>query len=213
MKLRVTSFLFDLGSVIVDVDPQKTIDAFHTIFTPPQREKLGCFTGEALAGDYVAGFLNDYQVGHISTDQFLQFIRDFCYADVSDETIIDAWLRMLVGISDEVERLLQNIHRCGLKIYILSNINELHVNWLKNNAPILDLAEKCFFSNEIHLAKPDKACYEYVLAHSDIVPQETLYVDDLPQNIEAGKIFGFQTLLARDKSWMTDIEKILHSIE
>ena len=49
------------------------------------------------------------------------------------------------------------------------------------------------------LAKPDKAIFLKMIKDSGIVPEETLYIDDSPANIEAGKALGLHTVLYNPK--------------
>ena len=99
------------------------------------------------------------------------------------------------------------LKKAGYHIYILSNINEDHVHWTLEHFREWGIEvgrdiDQVFFSNEMHLAKPDIRCYEQVIRSTGINPAETLYIDDLPQNIEAGKRVGFITLQALGDAWL-----------
>ena len=213
VKESFTTFLFDLGSVLIDIDPQATIDSLQYLFEPTYvHSSVDIFSGEALNGGYASDFLNKYQLGKISTRQFINHIKSYCKPGTTDDDIISAWMKMMIGMDGQTSKFLQDVSAGGFEIYILSNINELHVEWIRRNIPQLEVAKQCFFSNEMHLAKPDKECYEFVLSHTPIIPQQTLYFDDLSPNIEMGEKIGFKSVQVYDKSWISQAYEILNTL-
>ena len=206
----IKNILFDLGNVLIDVDIRKTLRAFGTLregigdrlqATDNRREGdrlMGESNTIITAGDLIgageSGLVAKYQVGEISTDDFVDEILSVCKPGTTRQDVIDAWMAMLVGIPKARKQRLLELHKTGYKLYVLSNINELHVDWTKEQLKDIPF-EQMFFSNEIHLAKPDARCYEQVIRETGIKPEETLYIDDLPVNIEAGKNVGFECFL------------------
>lgn len=55
--------------------------------------------------------------------------------------------------------------------------------------------DKVFLSNDMHLAKPSKSSYEYVVQHLKVKPYEALMVDDRVENIVAAKKAGLQGIV------------------
>jgi putative hydrolase of the HAD superfamily len=49
-----------------------------------------------------------------------------------------------------------------------------------------------YFSHLIRLRKPETAIYEYVLADAEILPEETLFFDDIAINIAAANALGIR---------------------
>ena len=162
-------------------------------------------TAGDLIGAGESGLVAKYQVGEISTDEFINAILTICKPGTTRQDVIDAWMAMLVGIPEARYRKLMDLHKQGYKLYVLSNINELHVDWTREQLKDIPF-EQMFFSNEIHLAKPDARCYEMVIRETGIKPEETLYIDDLPANMEAGKNVGFECFLNdRADKWVEHI--------
>ena len=50
-----------------------------------------------------------------------------------------------------------------------------------------DYFEETFLSYEMHLAKPDKAIFEKVLQDANLLPEETLFIDDSEANCKAAE--------------------------
>ena len=53
--------------------------------------------------------------------------------------------------------------------------------------------EHAVFSHEVGAMKPDDRIYEHALNAHQLDPAKTLYIDDLPENIAAGKRFGLRS--------------------
>lgn len=206
---RSKNILFDLGGVLIDLDVRRTLDAFHALLPPSLDLHTASLTANSLLGGHDSELIDRYQTGDISTDEFIRTILSVCRPGTTAEQVREAWFAMLIGISPERKQLLRWLHEQGYPIYVLSNINEMHVEWTLLHCPELQCAQRLLFSNEIHLAKPDPRCYELVLRETGIRPEETIYIDDLPANIEAGQSFGFQTLLADTPSWPDQLQQIL----
>lgn len=195
----IKNVLFDLGNVLIDIDIHRTLRAFRQIHAQFDKEEQRDAANTIIsAGDLIGAgeseLVAKYQVGEISTDKFVEGILSFCKPGTTRQEVVDAWMAMLVGIPKARYQKLLELHKAGYKLYVLSNINALHAEWTREqikNVPF----EQVFFSNEMHLAKPDIRCYEQVIRETGIKPEETLYIDDIPANIEAGRKLGLQCFL------------------
>ena len=86
------------------------------------------------------------------------------------------------------------------KVYLLSNLYDSAwrhtLRVIEEHGYSLDRCfDVAFFSQQIHMAKPDPKIYHYVFEQTGIDPTETLYFDDSRENIESGKALGLHTCL------------------
>ena len=59
-------------------------------------------------------------------------------------------------------------------------------------------------------SKPGDEIYKKMLATGEMIPEETLFVDDGARNVEAAEALGIKTLKAiNGKSWREELESIL----
>lgn len=73
-----------------------------------------------------------------------------------------------------------------------------------------DYFEKMYLSYEMKLAKPDIRIFEKVLENSSLVPEETLFVDDSPVNLEAAQKLGIKTaLMLQENDLKRDLKPFL----
>jgi len=191
------NLLFDMGGVLIDIDVQRSLDAFAGLM----REN-SLVTAEGLAGGHTSELIDQYQIGAISSDEFVETLLGQCKPGTTRQQIEDAWNAMVVTMSEEKKQLLHELIQRGKNVYVLSNTNDIHIQFTLAKWPELKQAKHLFFSHEIGMSKPDPRCYELVIKETGIQPEETVYVDDLLPNIEAGRKFGFQCLHAMDDSWM-----------
>jgi epoxide hydrolase-like predicted phosphatase len=54
--------------------------------------------------------------------------------------------------------------------------------------------DRVFVSNELHLAKPDKKAYQYVLKQLKVKPEESIMVDDRIENLRPAKALGMNVI-------------------
>ena len=117
---------------------------------------------------------------------------------ISKQDIIDIWNYVLVEFPKYKLEFLQNLHnQNNYKLILLSNTNELHMEWVKNKVPFYvefkNCFEKFYLSHEINLRKPDKEIFEFVLNENKLIPSETLFIDDTKENTDAANQIGFHT--------------------
>ena len=93
------------------------------------------------------------------------------------------------------------------RIFLLSNSNEIHYHHYLHDFRIKsgfqdfdDLFEKSYFSFQIHLSKPGKEVFNFVLKESRLDPARTLFIDDTLRHIETARILGIN-------GYYLDIEK------
>ncbi len=204
--------IFDLGHVLVDIDPKRSLKAFGQLVERKEdNAQTSLITADGLLGGHSSKLIDLYQIGEITTDQFCGKILQYCKKGVTKEQIIEAWLAMLLPVQQRKRELLLHLHERNIPFYILSNINDTHVDWVYQNLPEINLSSGIFFSNEIHIAKPDLRAYQLLIEKTGINPQETLYIDDLQPNIDGGQQVGLQTLLAPDdEAWISKVEELIN---
>jgi len=184
----IKNIIFDLGGVILDIDVLKTINGFKRI-------GLGVISNASIAHSSFP-FLEKYETGKISTEEFRDELRKAASIEVTDEVIDAVWNDMLIGIEPEKIDLLIRL-RSQFRLILLSNTNAMHEvvynNMLKEISGIDNLKElfdDLYYSHTIHMRKPDREIFEYVLRTSRLVPKETLYIDDSNMHIESAAKLG-----------------------
>ena len=189
MLNEIRNIIFDLGGVLLNIDPKKTIDAFG---------KLGM---EQLVGD--KGLSYDHEIfylmeqGRITSDEFRQGVLELLPTQVSFQEIDDAWTAMLLDFPKIRVELVKNL-RNDFKIYLFSNTNAIHVEKFhsifrkQHGFEVSTLFDKDFYSNEIGYRKPSPESFKEIIRLSGINPEESLFIDDSFQNVESAITSGLK---------------------
>lgn len=181
--------IFDLGNVLVRLDTPACIEAF---------KKIGMEMVINRSNDDAKSVLEQLGLGLISVETFCQKARKLSGSQASDEAICHAANAMLVEIPDEKKRRLLDLRARGHRVFLLSNTNSIHWDYCVEqlfpykNYGVADYFERIFLSQEMHLQKPDAEIFNEVLRQTGIRAEDSIFIDDLPENCEAARGVGIQ---------------------
>ena len=191
---KIKNIILDYGNVIFMIDFERVREAFRA---------LGIKNVDDFFGHRAQDPLFDaFDRGEVSAEQFRAGIRQRSqHPELTDREIDEAWNALLIGVPPGTHELLESL-KAKYRTFLLSNNNEIHyahcmqhiheVYGLKDNS---ELFERTYYSHLMGKRKPDPAIFEQVLQETDIVPAETLFIDDSPQHLATAEKLGFQTAL------------------
>lgn len=178
----IKTLLFDFGDVFLNLDKQAT---FRELF------KLGVqeFTPK------MQHLNNLYEKGEISSEVFLKRYQNW-FKQASKQQLIDAWNAILLDFPEHRILFLEELATSKkFQLLLLSNTNEIHINWVRAHIPYYERFKKCFekfyLSHEINLRKPDASIYEFVMNDNHLNSEQILFIDDTKANTDAAKALGF----------------------
>ncbi|MFN0081797.1 MAG: HAD family hydrolase [Ferruginibacter sp.] len=193
MKKPLKNILFDMGNVLFSIDYRKTQDAFEALGYNNFSEMYSQFTADAL--------FEKLETGRISTEDFYTKLIASHPEKITEQQITNAWNGMLLHWRMESLDFLKILAK-KYNLYLLSNTNDIHlaaVNSLlkmeTGKDSIDDLFTKAYYSHKINLRKPNADIFEFIAKDADIDSQETLFIDDLENNIATAAQLGFKTHL------------------
>ena len=199
----IKNIIFDWGGVLIHLDKQRSTDAFR---------QRGIEVDDELTNPYgQRANLMDFERGLMSVEEFHDTVRRVYGEHLTNEQIDYAWNSLLVGIpAYKLDLLLQLKQR--YRIFLLSNTNALH--WEEGRKQFdykgykaEDFFEQIFLSNEIHELKPSPDIFLKVAQLAGIVPEETLFVDDLQASCDAAAALGFHTYCpVANTDWRSELK-------
>ncbi len=184
---EVKLLVFDAGHVFVDFDWEEVCKGFMAR-SGRSREELK----EALAH---VGSLG-YERGTIATLDFLAELNRALGVSLTLEEFRRLWTATFHE-NAEMAALLQSLSS-RLPLYLLSNTNEEHYNFLQSTYNVARHFDELILSYQVGCAKPDPAIYHEVMKRSGLPPENCLFVDDLEINVEAARSVGMQAVQFRD---------------
>ena len=205
----IKNIIFDYGAVIFDIDHQLTIQAFKDIGLQAENDFFGHLTQNPI--------FDLFEKGEISEVEFRNSIRKLIPAQLTDQTIDEAWNKMLLGIpSGNLETLL--LAKNNYRTFLLSNNNAIHYDWILKYLlaefqlinGMADYFEKDYYSHLMGMRKPNADIFEFVLQAHGLNKSETLFIDDSPQHIATAKQIGLHTHLMLKEDQLLDIVTNAH---
>ena len=191
--IQTKNIIFDLGGVLLDLDFQKTIDAFKNLGINNFEEMFSQFNADEL--------FEKLETGNISETEFYTEVKCRTKRIITDEQIEKAWNALILNFRKESLDLLEKLSATH-KLYLLSNTNSIHLKYFKKQfaketgKPTLDAYFiKAWYSNEVGLRKPGPAIFEFVLQEENLRAEETIFIDDTLSNIKTADTLGFKTHL------------------
>jgi putative hydrolase of the HAD superfamily len=202
-KPEIKNIIFDWGGVLTDLHLEATRDEFR-------RLGLLIFDENVPHLPYDDLFI-PFETGKISPKEFRNRLRAYSQAELSDDMIDKAWNAMLGVFPLERWTLLEKVGKC-YRTFLLSNTNAIHVDYYfgylqktYGTFGYVHLFEKAYFSFELHLRKPNADIFEFVINDRELIPEETLFIDDFLENIETARGLGLQTIHLVKPYTLTDL--------
>jgi len=178
--------VFDLGGVLINLNVERCIGQFRELMGDANMQAvLGLGSdGEGVSAVSVASrqLMADFERGRISSQFFLGEIQRFCLPGTTISRIADAWMSMLDKLPQERLDYLERLKAQGHHLYLLSNGNDLHFDYINRTYHLDRYFERMFLSQRMHLAKPDPAIFREVDAAINPNHEPVIFIDDLPQN-------------------------------
>ena len=193
--------VFDLGGVLLDLDMQGVAAACRRLGIDPELffvKSGGGGSATVCQGISAGEAVTAYQVGEITTEQFLSLVQREARTDVTREELVEAWNSCLGTIPRHRLDMLLELRRQGYHTHLLSNTNDLHwqevvrLYFSSEGYTTADLFDRVFLSQELHLAKPDPEIYRHVLRTIGRQAGLCVFIDDARENVEAARQEGMQ---------------------
>jgi glucose-1-phosphatase len=186
---EIKNVIFDLGGVLLNLDLAKTLNAY---------KGMGLHYIEDLFRiGHAESFFKQYETGGINDEEFIESIVRLEGNTGKHEQVIEAWNAMLLDFPpDRVEWLKELGKR--YRLFLFSNTNAIHLLQFQKafrdvyGFEMDDLFEKAYYSHVVRLRKPDAEAYRHVLTENNLVPEETVFIDDALVNVEAANSVGIR---------------------
>lgn len=175
--------LIDLGGVLVDIDPGRTILGLA--------HASGLEPAEVFSRLESTGAHLGIDTGELSFDNLHANVCEALGADIPKGAVERAW-RSWVAPMAGTREVVEHLTTRG-EVYLLSNTDPLHVEEVRRfGASWLDLFDGLFLSYEHGVLKPDPAFFERALATFGLNPRDCVFLDDVKENVDAAAALGIR---------------------
>ena len=179
----IDTIIFDFGDIFINLDKEATPAALKKLGLKEWNSNLDAMNLE-------------FEKGKISEIEFILGFQNYI-PNASILEIREAWNAILLDFPLYRLEFLQMLSQ-KYRLFLLSNTDSIHIERFQHKAGIsfyrdfYQCFEKVYFSFELGMRKPDPAIFESVIKEHNLLPKNTLFVDDNLQNIESAEKLGLQ---------------------
>jgi len=186
---RPTAVLFDVGNVIVRWDPRTL---YSRIFPDPaERDR---FLGEVCT----MAWHMEHDRGVPMAENAAPLIARFPEHAEAIAAWEGRWDEMFSGVIEETVQVIEDLHDRGVPLFALTNMPAEKAEGVFAMSPAFQLFDDLVVSGVERTVKPEPRIFAIACDRAQRRPEELLFVDDSPVNVEAAAALGFDTVLFHD---------------
>jgi putative hydrolase of the HAD superfamily len=195
----IRNVVFDLGQVLFRFTPKHYLEKE---FSSDKRDLI-----------YKEVFRDkeweDLSRGLINSDEAAKRIASKSSISYEEaKKILDERKTFITPIEENI-RILEKLDDNGYKIFLLADFHEDLLNEYFSEIPMLQQIYGKVISSEINMLKSEKEMYNYFLKKYQLIPKETLLIDDSKHNIANATYFGIKGIvLKKPEDLSNELEKL-----
>ena len=199
----VKNIVFDMGNVLVAYDDNRVCRRFMKEGTEEYgRVRMAVFGSQ----EWVL-----LDMGVITEEEGLERMKKRLSSDREKELAEQCfrhWHEACMWTIEGTEELIRSLKEKGFGIYLCSNASVRLRSCYREYIPAADCFDGILFSAEEKLLKPQREIYLRLFEKYGLKPEECFFIDDLKDNIEAGRKLGMDGIV-----FTGDIEAVEKYIE
>ena len=180
----ITTFFFDIGNVLIGFD-------HHPIW-----QRLAAMsplsTGELEQRIKASAFMDLHEIGQLPPREFFRAMQTLGQLDpaLSFDEFCLIWTDIFWE-NKPMMQLAQTLRR-QYALFLISNVGEIHWNWLAQHYPIFSQVADPILSFQVGYMKPAKEIYQEALLRAGALPEQCVYIDDVAEYVAASREIGIQ---------------------
>ena len=175
------AIIFDIGRVIIRVDLERSFEDFgrRDSLSPEQ-------VWTALQTD---ARWDDWQEGRMTPPDWHKHLCEKFQLPFNFEEFRASWNRVLDPITLLPEKLFERL-ATNCRLALLSNTDPIHVAHIEATYAFVRHFPVRVYSCRVGASKPRPVIYHHALRELAALPEETMYIDDLRENVDTAVRLG-----------------------
>ncbi len=183
----IKNIVFDYGKVLIHFEPSYMVGKY--VSDKEDAKLLEEVIFDRLYWDKLdEGSMSDEEVIAAANERIPERLHAACREAYYN------WIYNLPEIDGMRELVAHVKNDLGARIFLLSNIS-IYFAEHAHEREELALFERCIFSAVAGKTKPNRDMFEYLCEECNILPEETLFIDDSEKNIKGAQAFGIKGYL------------------
>jgi FMN phosphatase YigB (HAD superfamily) len=184
-KSPIRLIISDFGGVICTFD--------YRIFCGRLADRIGRGADEIYAVVFGNNLQSEFERGRLTGPEYHRRVMGLLGADVPYAEFFTLYGDIFTEIPATGD-LLRRLHT-RYPLYLLSDTNEIHFGYVRQNIGVVALFDECVVSYELGVMKPEPGIYHEALRRSGLPAEACVFIDDRQGNVEGAKRVGMQALL------------------
>jgi len=188
MDNQIKAVIFDLGRVLVDFNHLIAADKIMQFTDKGKDDIFNLFFDSCLT--------KEFEEGQISPEGFFVKVGEALGLQLTYAEFLPIWneIFFLNKHNTEVHTLAKAL-RNSYKTALLTNVNILHFEYLKEKFDIFSPFHHIITSFDLKVRKPEATIYRKALEILDVKAQEAFYTDDRPELVLSAKELGIRAFV------------------
>ena len=183
----IKNIVFDFGQVMIKFDPLYMTEQY--IKDRADAELVASVVFDRLYWNPLdSGDISDEEVVRLSKERLPERLHK------EAEKVYYSWIYSIPEIDGMRELVVYIKEKYKIPVYLLSNISE-YFSKNSGKVPSVSLFDKCIFSADHKLVKPSPEIFNLLCRECNILPEETLFIDDSEINIKGAESIGIHGYL------------------
>ena len=178
----MNTVVFDLGGVLVDWDPRYLLRKVM----PGREAEMETLLADVLNHDWNL----ERDTGDSWPDAIARAKAEYPqWADIFD-TYTERWAETLGGAHEQTVALLRELKDRGTPLFALSNWSGEMFHHAEEKYQWLAWFDGIVVSGRVHLIKPNRDIFDYLLGTYELAAEDILFIDDHELNVVAARSYG-----------------------
>lgn len=197
----IKNIIFDIGNVLVDYCWEDHI--VHCGFQGEKKERIG----RAMM---LSDTWQELDRGVWTEERLLKsFIANDRELEPEIRTVFSD-MSTLVRYRSRSAAWLRSLKSQGYQVYYLSNFSSKVKQEAARELPFLEEMDGGIMSYTVQVIKPDPVIYQMLMEKYDLLPEESVFLDDSAANVQAAKVLGMEGILVTSQEQaIRDLEELL----
>lgn len=182
----IKTFIFDLGKVIVpfELDNQmKILESVCDLKYTEIQEQI-----------FAAEEIKLFETGKISAENLFKHLKELLGLRMVFAEFVKAWNSIFSLKPIISEQFIEKLSK-KYRLIILSDTNELHFEFIRQNFPILRFFDDFILSYKVGFLKPSAEIFQATIEKANCKAEECLFTDDREGNTTGALKFGIDAIL------------------
>jgi FMN phosphatase YigB (HAD superfamily) len=189
-KPRIEAIIFDIGRVIINLDPSRAIAAIGA--------------ASALAPDKLWRAVQEdplwpgWQEGRVTPREWYENLIARFHTPISFDEFCNAWNSVLVPKLILPEQLFKQLSK-NCRLVLLSNTDPIHVEYMESHFKFMRCFPERIYSCDVGASKPSLKIFRAAIRASDAPAKHALYIDDIREYVFAARRIGLSAIQFRSR--------------